>query len=111
MYTYVTPERIKQIFLAKQINTLAADIPFYLTVESLTWPEFCPVLGIKLDYFRKGRGKQTDYSPSFDRIDPNQGYTPENTRIISNRANRIKNDGTAEEHRKIAAYMEGGLYL
>ena len=106
MYTSVTPERIRQIFLAKQINALAADVPFHLTVDSLVWPEFCPVLGIKLDYFRRGRGKQSDYSPSFDRVNPDEGYTPENTRIISNRANRIKNSGSAEDHRKVAQYIE-----
>lgn len=68
-------------------------------------PELCPILGIKL---RHAVGEKTgqDCSPSFDRVKPEFGYVTGNVRIISFRANRIKSNGTAEEHRKIAAYIE-----
>ena len=101
--------RLGFIFNAKMKKAQMTGIPFKLRFEDMYWPEYCPVLGIELNYYRKGR--MIDSSPSFDRMDPNQGYTPENTRIISNRANRIKNDGSAEEHRKIAAYIDGSIYL
>lgn len=110
MDSYVTKERREQIIATKKMNAALSDIPFYLTIDNVIWPEFCPALGIKLDYFRKGKGKQTNYSPSFDRLDPSQGYTPENTRIISNRANRLKNDGSSEELRKIADYIDRELH-
>lgn len=41
-------------------------------------------------------------SMSIDRIDPALGYTPENTWLISQRANRIKNNATIEEFEMIA---------
>ena len=43
---------------------------------------------------------------SFDRINPKEGYTKENTQIISYRANRIKNDASADELLKIGHYMK-----
>lgn len=48
-------------------------------------------------------------SPSLDRIDNNRGYTRDNCAIISDRANRLKNDGTAKEHAAIAAWMRTQL--
>jgi hypothetical protein len=39
---------------------------------------------------------------SIDRIDPSKGYTPDNVWLISQRANRIKNDATPEELKLIA---------
>ena len=111
MEEFITEERKAKILSAKQINIWSSgkNIEFSLTPFNIDWPQYCPVLGLRLDYFRKGRGSHYDYSPSLDRVDPAKGYTPENTRVISNRANRIKNDGTAEEHRKIAAYIEESL--
>lgn len=109
MWSFVTRERLEQILQAKQLNAAMRTIPFGLTVDNVLWPEVCPVLGLRLDYFIRGRGKLSEYSPSLDRIDPALGYYPENVRVISNRANRIKNDGTAEEHRKIAAYIDENL--
>ena len=102
-------KRLNTIFLKKMDNARANGIAFSLKFSDIYWPEYCPVLGLELNYHRKGR--KVDNSPSFDRIDPALSYTPENTRIISERANRIKNDGTAEEHRKIAAYIDGSIYL
>lgn len=72
-----------------------SDVPY--------WPTHCPILGLELDWFLEKRG---ECSPSLDRIDSNLGYVPGNVRIVSWRANRIKNNGTAEEHRKIADYLD-----
>ena len=75
------------------------------TVEfgDLTWPTHCPILGLELDFFAEMRQEN---SPSFDRIDPTKGYIKGNVQIMSWRANRIKNDGSALEHRKIAKYLD-----
>lgn len=67
------------------------------------WNTHCPILGYELDYFSNIRQEN---SPSFDKIDPTKGYVVGNVQIVSWRANRIKNDGTAEEHEKIAKYMK-----
>jgi hypothetical protein len=44
-----------------------------------------------------------------DRIIPEEGYVAGNVNVVSYRANRIKNDGTAEEHLKIADWMDSML--
>ncbi|WP_145960516.1 hypothetical protein [Novosphingobium meiothermophilum] len=43
-------------------------------------------------------------SPSLDRIEPELGYVPGNTIVISNRANRLKSDATIDELRAIASF-------
>lgn len=43
-------------------------------------------------------------SPSIDRVDTSKGYTPENCRVISWRANRLKSDATPEELVLLLAY-------
>jgi hypothetical protein len=45
-------------------------------------------------------------SPSLDRVDNTQGYTPSNVKVISWRANRLKSDATREELVAIINYMD-----
>lgn len=80
------------------------NIPFTIKPEDIVIPTHCPVLGLEL---KKAEGRALDNSPSVDRIDSTRGYEPDNICVISNRANMIKAHGTAEEHRKIAAYIDG----
>lgn len=64
----------------------------------------CPIFN--KNYAPKGIGcKRDDLSKSVDRLNSNLGYTDDNVVIISDRANRIKNDGTAEEHLQIGIWM------
>jgi len=58
-------------------------------------PAQCPVLGIEIEE-NTGNGP-LDSSPSLDRIHPEKGYVRGNIRIISNRANRLRQDATKEE--------------
>jgi hypothetical protein len=89
--------RVKKSFCKTQ------NIAFNLTEADITpLPTHCPVLGMKLNYAAEGR---VDNSPSLDRLVPALGYVQGNVKIISRRANRIKNDGTAEEIAKILAYV------
>ena len=77
------------------------DIPFNLTVHDVPEiPEYCPVLGIELK--ANTVAGPLDSSPSMDRIVPALGYVVGNVRIISNRANRIRADATADELRRVA---------
>jgi hypothetical protein len=73
-------------------------IPFSLSVLDVHVPTHCPLLGIKL---KRGRGKRTDNSPSLDRIVPTEGYVKGNVWVISWRANRIKNDASLAELRRM----------
>ena len=78
-------------------------IEFTITEQDLHWPEYCPVLGIKLDYSTE-RGEERDDFPSLDRWDTTKGYIPGNVYVVSWRANRIKWDCTANELVAVAAY-------
>jgi len=80
---------------------------FNLAFNDLVFPAHCPILGIKLSYFNKGMRK--DNSVSIDRIDNKLGYVKNNIIIISWRANRLKSDGTADEHAKIAKFVKSKL--
>ena len=77
-------------------------IEFSIRKADISIPEVCPVLGIALS--RPGYG-QCESSPTIDRLDPSKGYVPGNVAVISNRANRLKNNATAFEHAAIAAWM------
>lgn len=90
-------------FRSKRNSALQTGKVFTLAFEDVVWPDVCPVLGITLSYVGDG---QAENSVSFDQIDPGKGYVPGNVMIMSWRANRIKNDGNAEEHRRIAEFME-----
>ena len=46
---------------------------------------------------------------TLDRIDVNGNYEPGNCRVISFKANTLKNDGTIEDHERVIAYMRGLL--
>lgn len=66
------------------------NLEFNLTEDDIIVPEFCPLLGIKLEFsHKKGYNKG---SPSIDRIDNAKGYIKGNVQIISRQANVCKND-------------------
>ena len=98
-------QECKMKFRRKQQNCKHSKHEFTVEFEDINWVTHCPILGIELDYFGIS-GKKEENSVSFDRIDSNKGYVPGNVQIVSWRANRIKNDGTAEEHRKIADFLD-----
>lgn len=91
-------------FQRKRVNARCTGFEWDLIFQDVIWPTHCPILGLELDYFAESRKEN---SVSFDRTDPHKGYIKGNVQIISWRANRIKNDGTEEEHRKIADYLRG----
>lgn len=68
--------------------------------------ELCPVFGRPFIISADGR---CDDSPSLDRIRSDQGYVPGNVWIIGYRANRVKNDATADEHEMIAWAMRRAI--
>lgn len=73
-------------------------LEFNLSKKDIVIPEFCPVLGMKLEFHRERR---LDNSPSLDRIEPSQGYIQGNVRVISQRANLLKSNATLEELEKV----------
>jgi hypothetical protein len=91
-------------FRSKKANATRIGYEFTVEFGDIDFPTHCPVLGIELDYFAEEGWKEN--SPSFDRLDPKKDYCKGNVFIMSMRANRIKNDGTLEEHQKIVDFMK-----
>lgn len=91
------------IFHRRRQMARKANIDWTLVFSSIVWPEKCPILNIPLQY-QAGKGR-SNASPSLDRVDPSKDYTSDNVQVISWRANRLKSDGTLEEHKAIYEYM------
>jgi len=64
---------------------------FSIELEDIRIPAVCPVLGIEMT------------SPSVDRIDSSKGYVKGNVRVISKRANQLKNNATVKEMELVLA--------
>lgn len=106
--SYVRADEFYQIIREKFRRKKASNYKHEWNIEfnDLSFPTHCPILGIELNYSASYR---SDDSPSFDRIDSSKGYVKGNVAIMSWRANRIKNDGTAEEHQRIADFIKAVL--
>lgn len=67
----------------------------------MVWPSDnrCSIMGTVFTI-----GGDLDTSPSLDRIDPTLGYLPENIQVISNIANRMKNNATDEQLLKFSHF-------
>lgn len=81
-------------------------LEFSLTSNDIVVPEYCPVLGIKLEFVRNQNAILCGTSPSIDRVDNTKGYTKDNIQVISMRANHIKRDMSFEEIEKLYFYMK-----
>lgn len=79
-------------------------LAFNLTIEDFVYPETCPILQIPIS-----RTLSHNHNPSVDRLDNNFGYVKGNVRIISNRANSLKNDLDLGTAKRLVAYMSGEL--
>ena len=86
---------IKWILYSAKSRAKEKNWEFNLEESDIIIPLYCPILGIKL--ISGGSGKQSFNSPSIDRIDPTKGYIKDNVRIISLRANMMKNDANLQE--------------
>lgn len=89
-------------FRQKRNNVRGTKWEWSIEYSDLEYPKYCPVLGLELDWFHEVRSEN---SPSINRIDSTKGYIKGNVAVMSWRANRIKNDGTLEEHQKIVEYL------
>jgi hypothetical protein len=90
-------------------RALLLGVAFDLEVTDISVPEFCPVLGLKLEWGFGQRASANRSAPSLDRMHPAKGYTKGNVYVISNRANHLKNNGSLVEFEQIVAYMRGAL--
>lgn len=93
----------RHLFRSAKKRAKEKEIEFNIKLNNIIIPDICPVFGIKI---KLNNNKQSDDSPSLDRIDVNKGYIKGNVAVISARANRIKNNSSITELEKIIQYMK-----
>jgi hypothetical protein len=85
------------------------NIPFDITIEYLRSiaTDECPIFKTPFEWGPSGLGigKFKPNGPQLDRIIPELGYVIGNVAFISHRANRIKDNGTMQEHYDIADWI------
>jgi len=91
------------MFVNAKARAKKRGLEFTISKEDIKIPERCPVLGVILD---PGKGTATANSPTLDRKNNFMGYTPDNIRVISYRANTLKSDATTEEIEQVLRYMK-----
>ncbi len=96
-YRHSNPEKV--LLGSAKSRAKRNNLEFNIELSDIIIPEFCPILGLKLE-MATGKGP-TDNSPSLDRINNDLGYIKGNVRVISFRANSLRKDGTLEEFEKI----------
>lgn len=102
----ISKDYVETIWSRTKARAKRDGIPFELTrgdISEMTVPITCPALGIPL---RQELGKRTDNSLSIDRIDSSLGYTCDNVIFVSWKINRLKNNATLDEMRKIVTFYE-----
>ena len=99
------PEVAELVYGARR-RAKAQGFECTITVSDIEVPEFCPVLGIKLE---RGSLSQKNTSPSIDRIRNDRGYVPGNVWVISLKANRMKSDATDAELLLFASWISRHL--
>ena len=87
---------------AARARAKTQNVPFNITIEDIVVPEYCPVLGIKLEF---NVNLSKDNSPTLDKIIPELGYIKGNIAVISKRANTIKSNASYEEIQKLLDWL------
>lgn len=103
-YRQLNPDM--QLWCSAKYRAKKFCIEFNIERSDIIIPDKCPILGIPLIL---GVGKQTNNSPTLDRIDPTKGYVKDNVRVISHRANHKKQDNTIEDCEILIRYMKGEI--
>jgi len=89
-------------------NAYRRGLEFSIEPSDIRIPEVCPILKIPLvvkTSVPKNEMASKDDSPSIDRVDNSIGYTKDNIRVISHKANVMKRHLTIEDCNKLIAYM------
>ena len=85
------------------------NVPFDITYEYLEKiaTDECPVFGTRFEWgiSNLGKGQTKQNCPTLDRILPDKGYVKGNVAFISHKANRIKDNGTMQDHYAIADWI------
>jgi len=101
--------QIHKMFVDARDRAKEKQVPFSITREHLKSiaTDECPIFKTPLEWGHSGlgKGKAKANGPQLDRIVPELGYVEGNVAFISHRANRIKDNGTMQEHYDIADWI------
>ena len=97
---------LRKIFVRAKARAKKRGLPYDDKCPDLELPDVCPVLGIALVYPNAFKNKRSPNSPSLDRLENPLGYVALNLRVISFRANALKNDASIEELEAVIRYMK-----
>ena len=97
---------LNKIFIRAKARAKKRGLPCDEKCPDLELPDLCPVLGIPLVYPNALKNKRSPNSPSLDRLVNPHGYVAANLRVISFRANALKNDATVNELEAVIRYMK-----
>ena len=92
-------DRRKRILKHAKDRAKLKNLEFNIILEDIDIPDICPILNIPLD------GSDRNHTPSLDRIDNYKGYIKSNIKVISNKANFLKNSASLEDLLNICYYM------
>jgi len=90
-------------FYSAKKRAKKSKLEFNIERSDILYVNICPILNIPLSFSKSYGGPN---SPSLDRIDNTKGYIKGNIRIISKRANTLKNNSTFEEYEKIYKFYK-----
>tara|TARA_B100001123_G_scaffold422595_1_gene531716 strand:- start:525 stop:1250 length:726 start_codon:yes stop_codon:yes gene_type:complete len=96
------------LFIAAKNRARKKNIEFSIHIDDIIIPKICPVFKIKLHLVKDDKSqshKSRLMVPSLDRISSDKGYIKGNIVVLSYKANIIKGQGSAEQHRKIAEWI------
>lgn len=98
------PERI--MYSSAKARAKKRGFDFSIDLADIIIPSVCRILGIPLIV---NIGKVQDTSPTLDRVNNKLGYIKNNVRVISYKANRLKNTLTPETLERILQYIKGEI--
>lgn len=94
----------KRMLARAKTRAKLKGVPFSIELEDIHIPEFCPVLGMKIEV-NSGKSGAYPNSPSLDKIIPELGYVKGNVQVLSQLANSMKNSASKDQLLKFADWV------
>lgn len=104
----ISADKVKKeyrMFLTAKQRAKLLGLEFNIELKDIIIPKICPLLNIPIN-IDNGRLVAKNDSPSLDRIDNTKGYIKGNIRVISYRANAMKNNITLDFAYRLVAYIK-----
>lgn len=98
----VANPKVQMLISARQ-RAKRDGVPFDLSASDFDIPSTCPIFGHAMEC---GTRRNHRYSPTLDRIIPEQGYVLGNVQVISHRANMLKGNASIAELKQLVSYLD-----